>query len=163
MTLTVLPAEDRAATGFTHLLNIKAADFTETTDNTDQTLTALGSLVLGDVIGYDYLVDIVTAFDTDGAGTPPSADTTISLDIGYTGATTALCTVALMTSGTATAVNTAYVPAESAAADAMAGSVSLLATLNITDADGSLAEIDYGEANVYFKLNLRKDRRPAVA
>jgi hypothetical protein len=142
-------AQAAANLGFTDLFIIKNTDLTETTDNTDQTLT-LDALEFGDLVGYEVLLQIKTAFDP-----APSADCGVTAAIGVTGATTQfLAASAFFAAGAATAAKTSYATAAGGAPYVVpTGGKNLLATIDITDADGALDEFTAaGELWLWMKI-----------
>lgn len=161
----LLSAAQRAAVGgFTDLFVIEPrVDFTETADNTDQTLT-LDGLNMGDVVLNHALIEIAEPLGTTAAGTGvPSADTALTIALGVTGATTTFIGASnLATGGAATAVKTAYAGANSLA-DYITptGGKNILATLDITDADGKLSAWKYGKVLVWMTI-VRQASRAAV-
>lgn len=157
----LLTAAQKAATGYTDLFVIQPkVDFTETTDNTDQTLT-LDALAFGDIVENRALIEIKEALGTTAAGTGvPSADFACTISLGVTGATTQFIGAsAIAAAGAATAAKTAYATAAGAAAYPVpSGGKNLLATVDITDADGSLAEVEYGEIWVWMDISRQSVR-----
>ncbi len=154
----LLNTVQRAATGFTDLFVITHADLTEATDNTDQTLT-LDALAFGDVVGYEALLEIVTAFDAATV----SADNAVTVAIGVTGATTQIIGASAITAaGAGTAAYTAYATAAGGSPYVTpTGGKNLLATVDITDADGALADFTAGELHLWLKILRRADRAMA--
>lgn len=146
--------------GFTDLFVLTHADLTEATDNTDQTIT-LDALAFGDVVGYEALVEIVTAFDAANV----SADNALTVAIGVTGATTQIIGAsALAASGAGTAAKTAYATAAGGSPYVTpTGGKNLLATFDITDADGALADFSAGEIRVWLKISRWADRNGVQA
>jgi hypothetical protein len=144
-----------ARTGYTDLFVITHADLTETTDNTDQTIT-LDALAFGDLIKYDALLQIKTAFDAATI----SADNAVTVAIGVTGATTNIIAASAISSGGAgTAVTTGYGMAAAALPYfTPTGGKNLLATVDITDADGSLAEFTTGELHLWMYISRNSER-----
>ncbi len=157
----LLNAAQKAATGYTDLFVIQpAVDFTQSTDNTDQTLT-LDALEFGDIVENRALIEIRSALGTTAEGTGvPSTDFALTIALGVTGATSQFIGASdLAAAGAATAAKTAYATANSAAAYCTpSGGKNILATLDITDADGSLAEVDYGEIWIWMDINRRSVR-----
>lgn len=155
---SLLNPYQRAATGFTDLFVVTHADLTETTDNTDQTLT-LDALAFGDVVGYEALIEIVTAFDAATV----SADNACTVALGVTGATTQFIGAsAIAAAGAGTAAYTAYATAAGGAPyPTPTGGKNILVTVDVTDADGALADYTAGELNIWMKILRRSDRAMA--
>lgn len=151
----LLNRETRANTGFTDLFVVTHADLTEATDNTDQTLT-LDALAFGDVVGYEALIEIVTAFDASGV----SADNACTVALGVTGATTQIIGAsAIAAAGAGTAAYTAYATAAGGSPYVTpTGGKNLLLTVDVTDADGALADYTTGELWIWIKIIRRADR-----
>jgi len=162
----LLTAEQSAANGGkTDLFVIEAGvDLTESTDNTDQVLT-LDALAFGDVVQNNVLVEINLALGTTAAGTgTPSADTAVAVSLGVTGAATQfLGASAVFAAGAATAAKTAYASANSVADyPTPTGGKDIILTADVTDVDGSLAELNYGEIWVWLTI-VRWARRHIIS
>ena len=143
----------RTKQGWTLARVITAADdFTESTDNTDQTLT-LGTLAMGDVV-LDAMLEVRTAIGN------ASANMTLAASLGVTGATTQFIGAStLVNAGTPAAANTVFCPANTFAAyPTPSGGKSILLTLDITDADGHLSACATGELWVWLKIDRAGDR-----
>lgn len=141
--------------GFTDVFVLTHADLTDPTDNTDQTIT-LDALAFGDVVGYEALIEIVTAFDAANV----SADNALTVALGVTGATTQFIGAsALAAAGAGTAAKTCYATAAGGAPYVTpTGGKNILATFDITDADGALVEYSAGEIAIYMKISRWADR-----
>lgn len=152
--IRLLP-QQQARSGFTDLFVITHEDLTTATDNTDQTLT-LDQLAFGDIVKYDALIEIKTAFDAANV----SADNALTIALGVTGATTQFVGAStLATGGAGTAAKTCYVPAAGGAAYATpTGGKDILATMDITDADGALADYSAGEIHIYLHISRFSER-----
>lgn len=154
----LLSAAQKAATGFTDLFVLTHADLTTATDNTDQTIT-LDSLEFGDKVGYEALIEIVTAFDAANV----SADNAMTVSVGVTGAVTQIIGAsALAASGTGTAAKTGYATAAGGSPYyTPTGGKDLLATFDITDADGAVADYSAGEIRIWLNIS-RWSQRAAI-
>lgn len=143
-------AQKAASGGFTDLFVIGHADLTQATDNTDQTLT-LDALEFGDLVGYEAVIEIKTAFDAANV----SADNALTVALGVTGATTQFIGAsALSAAGVGTAAKTAYATAAGGAPyPTPTGGKDILATFDITDADGALADFSAGEIWIWMKIS----------
>lgn len=152
--IRLLP-QQQARSGWTDLFVITHDDLTAATDTTDQTLT-LDSLAFGDIVKYDALIEIKTAFDAATV----SADNALTVALGVTGATTQFIGAsALAAAGAGTAAKTCYAMAAGGAAYATpTGGKDILATFDITDADGSLAEYTTGEIHIYMAISRLSER-----
>jgi hypothetical protein len=146
--IRLLPAQ-QARTGYTDLFVLTHADLTTAADNTDQTVT-LDTLAFGDIIKYDAFIQIKTAFDAATA----SADNALTVALGVTGATTQIIGAsALAASGAGTAAKTTYCTAAGGVAYPVpTGGKDLLATFDITDADGALVDYTAGEIHIYMHI-----------
>lgn len=146
--IRLLP-QQQARTGYSDLFILTHADLTEATDNTDQTVT-LDELAFGDVVKYDAFIQIKTAFDANNV----SADNALTVSLGVTGAATQIIGAsALAASGTGTAAKTTYATASGGAAyPTPTGGKNLIATFDITDADGALADYSAGEIHIYLTI-----------
>ena len=155
---TLLTPQQQAVLGFTDLFVVTHADLTEATDATDQTLT-LDALAFGDKVGYEAMIEIVTAFDAATV----SADNACTVALGVTGATTQFIGASAITAGGAgTAAYTAYCTAAGGAPyPTPTGGKNILLTVDITDADGSLAEYTTGEIHIWMNISRRADRAGA--
>jgi hypothetical protein len=144
-----------ARTGYTDLFVVTHADLTETTDNTDQTLT-LDALAFGDIVKYDAVIQIKTAFDAATI----SADNAVAVSLGVTGATTQIIGASAISAGGAgTAVTTGYSTAAGGSPYfTPTGGKNLLLTVDITDADGSLAEFTTGELHIWLNISRNSER-----
>jgi hypothetical protein len=151
----LLKADQKAATGFTDLFILTHADLTETTDNTDQAIT-LDALEFGDLVGYNALIEIREAFDAATV----SADNACTVSLGVTGAATQVIGAsAIAAGGAGTAAKTAYATAAAGAAyPTPTGGKNLIATFDVTDADGSLAEYTAGELWVWVNISRHSQR-----
>jgi hypothetical protein len=151
----LLKADQKAATGFTDLFIVTEADLTETTDNTDQSVT-LDALEFGDLVGYNALIEIRTAFDAATV----SADNACTVSLGVTGAVTQIIGASAITAGGAgTAAKTAYATAAGGAAyPTPTGGKNLLVNFDVTDADGSLAEYTTGELWIWVNISRYSQR-----
>ena len=140
--------QQRAATGYTDLYVVTAADLTETTNNTDQAIT-LDTLAFGDIVNNRASITIATAFDLAVAGE------TLAVSLGVTSALTQVIGAStIISSGTAVAAKTSFVPAGSTAAyPTPSGGKSLLLNFDITAASGALATHDVGELLVYANIS----------
>ena len=137
-----------ASGGFTDLWIVTHADLTTTANNTDETET-LDAIEFGDIVHYDCLMEILTPF------TPaPSGDAGVNVTLGVTGAVTQfLGNSAIMAAGAATAAKTGYAPAAAGVPYVVpTGGKDLLATFDITDADGNLAAFTAGELAILMKI-----------
>ena len=139
-----LPAETKAATGYTHKVIITHVDLTTATANTAQTIELL-SVAAGDVVNT-AAVKVVTAF-SDASDTAYNTTTLIVGDDGTTNryVTSQELTVnaaaeVLYKAGTNTAPH-AYTAANTV--DAVFGSM----------AAKSLSDIDAGEVHVFLGVN----------
>lgn len=141
----------KAASGFTDLFVLTHADLTEATDNTDQAIT-LDALEFGDLVGYQALIEIRTAFDAATV----SADNALTVSLGVTGALTQIIGAsALAAAGAGTAAKTAYAPAAGGAAyPTPTGGKNLIANFDITDADGAL--VDYTAGEIWIWVNISR-------
>ncbi len=154
----LLSREQRSTTGFTDLFVVTHADLTEATDNTDQTLT-LDALAFGDKVGYEAMIEIVTAFDAANV----SADNAVTVALGVTGATTQFIGAsAISAAGAGTAAYTAYCTAAGGTPyPTPTGGKNILLTVDITDADGALADFGAGELAIWLNISRRADRAMA--
>lgn len=155
----LLNAAQKAATGWTDVFYLSHADLTEATDNTDQAIT-LDALAFGDVVGYNALIEIVTAFDANNV----SADNAVTVSLGVTGALTQIIGAsAIAASGAGTAAKTGYSTAAGGAAYVTpTGGKNLIANFDITDADGALADFSAGELRIWVNIS-RESQRASVA
>ena len=148
MTAYELPANTKAATGYTHKVVLTHTDLTTATANTAQTIELL-SVAAGDVV-TDAAVKVVTAF-SDASDT---AYNTTTLIVGDDGTTNRFVTSqelnvnaaaeVLYKAGTNTAPH-AYTAANTV--DAVFGSM----------AAKSLSDIDAGEVHIYLGINRLTD------
>lgn len=143
--------------GWTDLFVLTHADLTDPTDNTDQTIT-LDALAFGDIVGYNAMIEIKTAFDAANV----SADNALTLAVGVTGATTQIIGAsALAAAGAGTAALTCYTTAAGGTNYATpTGGKNLLATLDITDADGALVDYSAGEVWIWLTISRASERPP---
>lgn len=138
-----LPAETKAATGYTHKVILTSADLTESTTNTAQTIELL-DVAAGDVV-HTAAVRLVTAM----ADASDSAYNTTTLVVGDGASSNRYVTSQeLNVNGTEVlfkaATNTAphaYTAADTV--DAVFGSMT----------DKALADIDTGEVHVFLGVN----------
>lgn len=151
----LLSAAQKAATGFTDLFVLTHADLTEATDNTDQSIT-LDALEFGDKVGYEALIEIVTAFDANNV----SADNAVTVSLGVTGALTQVIGAsAISASGTGTAAKTGYATAAGGSPYyTPTGGKNLIANFDITDADGALADFSAGELRIWANISRWQQR-----
>lgn len=154
----LLTAAQKAATGFTDLFVVTHADLTEATDNTDQAIT-LDALAFGDLVGYNALIEIQTAFDAANV----SADNAVTVSLGVTGALTQVIGAsAIAAAGAGTAASTSYATAAGGAPyPTPTGGKNLVANFDITDADGSLADFSAGELRIWCNIS-RKSQRDSI-
>lgn len=141
-------AQSAACGGFTDIFIVTHADLTQSTNNTDETET-LDAVEFGDLVFYDVLMEILTPF------TPaPSGDAGVNVTLGVTGAVTQfLGNSAIMAAGAATAAKTGYATAAGGAPYVVpTGGKDILATFDITDADGNLAAYTAGEIAILMKI-----------
>lgn len=150
----IFTPSQRAYTGYSDLFVLTHADLTEATDNTDQTVT-LDALAFGDSVKYDAVIQIKTAFDAANV----SADNALTVSLGVTGAATQIIGAsALAASGAGTAAKTTYCTAAGGAAyPTPTGGKNLIATFDINDADGALADYSAGEIHVYLNIVRQAD------
>lgn len=156
-----LSSEQAAANhGFTDLFVLTHADLTEATDNTDQAIT-LDALAFGDLVGYNALIEIETAFDAANV----SADNALTVSLGVTGALTQIIGAsALAAAGAGTAAVTGYATAAGGAPySTPTGGKNLIANFDITDADGALADYSAGEIRIWVNISRRSQRASIAA
>lgn len=154
-----LSAAQIAATGFTDLFVITAADLTVTTDDLLQNI-ALDVLQLGDVIRNHTLLEIKKAFSP-----VPSGNAAVTASVGRTGDgyTDCLAASALVTN-TAIAVGTAYAAGEAIADQVIAAAnTTLYCQVDINDVDGDLATMTAGEIWIWLHINRTSERPPIGA
>lgn len=151
-------AQSAANHGFTDLFVLTHADLTDATDNTDQAIT-LDALDFGDVVGYNALIEIVTALDAATV----SADNALTVSLGVTGALTQVIGAsALAAAGVGTVAKTAYAPAAGGSPYVTpTGGKNLIANFDITDADGALADYTAGEIRIWCNIS-RWSKRNAI-
>ena len=147
-----------AVGGYTDLYVLTDADLTETTVNTDTPVT-LDTLNFGDVVEYQSLIEIKTAF---AGGT---ADNACTVSLGVTGALTQFIGAsAIASGGSYTAAKTAYCQAAGGAAyPTPTGGKSLIANFDITDADGALVDYTAGEIHIWVKISRYNERTTLLA
>lgn len=145
-----------AASGFTDLFVVTAADFTESTVNTDQAIV-LDHVNQGDVIRNHTMIQIMKAFNQ------PAADTAVGLSVGRTGAGYVDCIAALMIlvdSGGAAAAGYAEAAAEGIADQVVAADdTDLVCLVDITDADVALTAVTTGEAWIWMDISRASERQ----
>jgi hypothetical protein len=151
-------AQSAANNGFTDLFVLTHADLTEATDNTDQAIT-LDALDFGDLVGYNALIEITTAFDAATV----SADNALTVSLGVNGALTQVIGASALASGGAgTAAKTAYATAAGGSPYVTpTGGKSLQANFDITDADGALVDYTAGEIRIWVNIS-RWSKRAAI-
>lgn len=142
--------QSAANNGFTDLFVLTHADLTDTTDTNDQAIT-LDALEFGDVVGYNALIEIVTAFDAANV----SADNALTVSLGVTGALTQVIGAsALAAAGVGTVAKTAYSTAAGGAPYVTpTGGKNLIANFDITDADGAVADYSAGEIWIWVNIS----------
>jgi hypothetical protein len=136
-----LPAETKAATGYTHKAIVTHADLTETTANTAQSITLL-TLAAGDVV-RSGAYKLVTAFQD-------SADAAFN-----TTAVTTNAAGSALISATETNVNgtEVFYKAHTATAPLTATSASTVAASFAAMAAKSLSALTAGEVHFFFSVN----------
>lgn len=139
--------QSAAYSGYTDLYEVDESDLTESTVNTDQTLT-LDTLAFGDVVVEDVLLRIVTPF------TGNTADNTLEFQLGIPGNSTRLLGNAnVVVGGTPIDAGAAWGHGSTATPlVGPSGGTSLILTANITDADGSLAMYTAGKVHLFVKI-----------
>jgi hypothetical protein len=140
----------KSATGFTDLFVLTHADLTAAVDATDQAII-LDALEFGDLVGYNALIEIVTAFDASAV----SADNAVTVSLGVTGALTQIIGAsAISAAGAGTAAKTAYSTAAGGAPYPVpTGGKDLIANFDITDADGALVDFSVGELWIWVNIS----------
>ena len=136
-----LPAETKAATGYTHKAIVTHADLTETTANTAQSIT-LATLAAGDVV-HSGAYKLVTAFqDTADAAFNTTAVTTNAAG-------------SALISATETNVNgtEVFYKAHTATAPLTATSASTVAASFAAMSAKSLSALNAGEVHFFFSVN----------
>lgn len=143
-------SQSAANSGYTDLFVLTHADLTQATDNTDQSVT-LDALEFGDVVGYNALIEIVTALDAANV----SADNALTVSLGVTGALTQIIGAsALAAAGVGTVAKTGYATAAGGAPYVTpTGGKDLIANFDITDADGALADYSAGEIRIWCNIH----------
>ena len=137
-----LPAETKAATGFTHKVVITHASLTEAADNTAQTLTLL--TLPADSIITNAATHLVTSFQKTGT----SAYNTNTLVVGVSGTTNQLiASQQINTNGTPVNVRIF----NSTAPIAYTASTPIIATV-ASVASYDLAELDAGEVHIFLSV-----------
>ena len=142
MTVYELPAETKAATGYTHKATVDHADLTETTANTAQSITLL-SLAAGDVV-HSGAYKLVTPFQ-DSAD---AAFNTTAVTLNAAGST--------LMSATETNVNgtEVFYKAHTATAPlAVNTGTSTVAASFAAMSAKNLAALNAGEVHFYFSVN----------
>jgi hypothetical protein len=136
-----LPAETKAATGYTHKAIVDHTDLTETTANTAQSITLL-TLATGDVV-HSGAYKLVTAFqDTTDAAFNTTAVTTNAAG-------------SALISATETNVNgtEVFYKAHTATAPLTATSASTVAASFAAMSAKSLSALNAGEVHFFFSVN----------
>jgi hypothetical protein len=136
-----LPAETKAATGYTHKAIVDHTDLTETTANTAQSITLI-SLAAGDVV-HSGAYKLVTAFqDTTDAAFNTTAVTTNAAG-------------SALISATETNVNgtEVFYKAHTATAPLTATSASTVAASFAAMSAKSLSALNAGEVHFFFAVN----------
>lgn len=151
-------AQSAANHGFTDLFVLTHADLTDTTDTNDQAIT-LDALAFGDLVGYNALIEIVTAFDAATV----SADNALTVSLGVTSALTQIIGAsALAAAGVGTVAKTAYTTAAAGLPYITpTGGKDLIANFDITDADGAVADYTAGEIRIWVNIS-RWSKRAAI-
>jgi hypothetical protein len=144
----VLSEEQKSASGFTNLFVITYKDFAATTTATTDLPITLTALNFGDVVEYNPLMEIKTAF----AGLPDA----IAVSLGVTSALTQFIGASnLVTTGpVAIAAKTAYTIAAAAAPYVTpTGGKNLIANFDVTDATNALSTATAGELWIWVKIS----------
>jgi hypothetical protein len=136
-----LPAETKAATGYTHKAIVDHADLTEATANTAQSITLL-SLAAGDVVSSGAY-KLVTPFQD----TADSAFNTTAVTLNAAGSA--------LISATETNVNgtEVFYKAHTATAPLTATSASTVAASFASMSAKSLSALNAGEVHFFFSVN----------
>ena len=137
-----LPAETKAATGYTHKAIVDHTDLTEATANTAQSITLL-TLATGDVV-HSGAYKLVTAFQD----TADSAFDTTAVTLNAAGSA--------LISATETNLNAAsevFYKAHTATAPLTATSASTVAASFAAESGKSLSALNAGEVHFFFSVN----------
>lgn len=160
-----LTKDQKAATGFTDMVVITAAHDLATqtvADNTDLDIVLI-PLLAGDVVDPKIVAEIITVFSTDGAVAQPSSNYSMGLSLGVASAETTFIDDSssantLVNAGTQAAAGTTIVPAGTVAAYKATTGINIEARLEVSDADGGVDELLYGELRIWFNISRRADR-----